>query len=132
MPKKDYFKSASGLDQVDNTRDVNKPLSIATQSALATKNDTLVPGNNIYTLNGQSLLTSGTLVIDKNFVGLPNVIDDDEPNNGVFYCRTSGSWQRVAVPVSFNSLITNSTKLNFLGSVSVNTVNGDETKTSIS
>ena len=51
MPKKNYFKSASGLDQVDNTSDVNKPLSIATQSALATKNDTLVSGNNIYTLN---------------------------------------------------------------------------------
>lgn len=50
MSKKRYLKAVGGLDQVDNTRDIDKPLSSATLSALTTKNDILVSGNNIYIL----------------------------------------------------------------------------------
>ena len=132
MSKKTFLKSVGGLDQVDNTRDVDKPLSSATLSALTTKNDVLVSGTNIHTINGQSLLSAGNLVVDKNFVGLDNVIETDAPNNGVYYCRHNGSWQKITVPVfKDNSMIVNSSKLNFLGSVSVNTVNGDETNIDI-
>ena len=54
-------KTTLGLDQVDNTSDINKPVSNATQLALDEKQDTLVSGTNIKTLSGQSLLGSGDL-----------------------------------------------------------------------
>lgn len=52
-----------GLGNVDNTSDMNKPVSTATTSALAGKQDTLVSGTNIKTLNGNSILGSGDLVL---------------------------------------------------------------------
>lgn len=80
-----------GLSNVDNTSDLNKPISTATQtaldnkadiwdiptltseltndswfitsSALSTKQDTLVSGTNIKTINGTSILWSGDIVI---------------------------------------------------------------------
>lgn len=65
-----------GLGNVSNTSDVNKPISTATQSALnlkvdssslstalSTKQDTLVSATNIKTVNGNSILGSGDLVI---------------------------------------------------------------------
>lgn len=56
-------KSDVGLGSVDNTSDANKPVSTATQTALNAKQDTLVSGTNIKTVNGNSLLGSGNLVI---------------------------------------------------------------------
>lgn len=50
------------LDNVDNTSDANKPVSIATQAALDAKQATLVSGTNLKTVNGNSLLGSGNLV----------------------------------------------------------------------
>lgn len=40
-------KASVGLDKVDNTSDVDKPISKATQTALDAKQDTLTAGNNI-------------------------------------------------------------------------------------
>ena len=60
-------KNAVGLVNVDNTKDINKPISTATQSALNGKQDTLVSGTNIKTLNGNSVLGSGNLNIGINF-----------------------------------------------------------------
>ncbi len=54
-------KNNLGLGNVDNTTDANKPVSIATASALATKQATLVSGSNIKTINGLSVLGSGDL-----------------------------------------------------------------------
>lgn len=52
-----------GLGQVDNTADADKPISTATQNALNAKQDTLVSGANIKTINGESVVGSGDLEI---------------------------------------------------------------------
>lgn len=57
-------KGDVGLGNVNNTSDANKPISTATQNALNQKQNTLVSGTNIKTLNGQSLLGSGNLTAD--------------------------------------------------------------------
>lgn len=51
-------KAQVGLSNVDNTSDANKPVSTATQTALNAKQDTLVSGTNIKTINGSSVLGS--------------------------------------------------------------------------
>lgn len=56
-------KDDIGLSNVDNTSDASKPISTATQTALDAKQDTLVSGTNIKTINGGSVLGSGDLVI---------------------------------------------------------------------
>lgn len=56
-------KSDVGLGNVDNTSDVNKPVSTAQATAIALKQDTLVSGTNIKTINSSSILGSGNLVI---------------------------------------------------------------------
>jgi hypothetical protein len=57
------LKTALALNNVDNTSDANKPVSNATQSALNAKQDTLVSGTNIKTVNGTSVLGSGNISI---------------------------------------------------------------------
>ena len=57
-------KSDVGLSNVDNTSDLAKPISIATQSALNTKQSTLVSGTNIKTVNNKNLLGSGNVHIE--------------------------------------------------------------------
>jgi hypothetical protein len=57
------LKSSLALNNVDNTSDANKPVSSATQSALNAKQDTLVSGTNIKTVNGTSVLGSGNIAI---------------------------------------------------------------------
>jgi len=52
-----------GLGNVNNTSDVNKPVSTATATALSLKQDILVSGTNIKTVNGQSLVGSGDVAI---------------------------------------------------------------------
>ena len=54
-------KSMVGLSNVDNTSDANKPVSTATQTALNLKQDTLVSGTNIKTINSTTLLGSGDI-----------------------------------------------------------------------
>jgi len=61
-------KSDVGLSNVDNTSDVNKPISSATQSALDAKQATLVSGTNIKTINGTSVLGSGDIIISSGGV----------------------------------------------------------------
>ncbi len=56
-------KADVGLSNVDNTADAAKPVSTATQTALDAKQDTLVSATNIKTINGNSLLGSGNLVV---------------------------------------------------------------------
>jgi hypothetical protein len=56
-------KGDVGLSNVDNTADVDKPVSTATQTALNAKQDTLVSGTNIKTINNESILGSGNITI---------------------------------------------------------------------
>lgn len=77
-----FDKAALGLDEVDNTSDYDKPVSQATATALALKQDVLVSALSIKTVNGVSLLDQGDMIVDKEFVGLPNVdntADSDKP-----------------------------------------------------
>lgn len=57
-------KSDVGLGNVDNTSDANKPISTATQTALNAKQDTLVSGTNIKTVNSTTLLGSGNIAVE--------------------------------------------------------------------
>lgn len=76
-------KSAVGLSNVDNTSDASKPISTATQTALNAKQDTLVSGTNIKTLEGQSLLGSGNIDLTKSDVGLGNVDNTSDANKPI-------------------------------------------------
>ena len=76
-------KNAVGLGNVDNTSDANKPVSTATQTALNAKQDTLVSGTTIKTLEGQSLLGSGNIDLTKSDVGLSNVDNTSDANKPV-------------------------------------------------
>jgi hypothetical protein len=62
-------KTQVGLGNVDNTSDDNKPISSATATALSGKQDTLVSGTNIKTLNGNSVLGSGDLTLSGGATG---------------------------------------------------------------
>jgi hypothetical protein len=57
------LKTSLALNNVDNTSDANKPISSATQTALDSKQATLVSGTNIKTVNNTSLLGSGNISI---------------------------------------------------------------------
>jgi hypothetical protein len=64
-----------GLSNVDNTSDLDKPISTATQSALDEKADSTTVDNHIADLNNPHM-------VDKNDVGLGNVdntADLDKP-----------------------------------------------------
>jgi phage-related tail fiber protein len=56
-------KYVVGLDQVDNTSDIAKPVSQATQTALNGKQQVLVSGTNIRTIGGASIIGSGSVTI---------------------------------------------------------------------
>lgn len=53
----------TAFNNVDNTSDLDKPISTATQTALDSKQTTLVSATNIKTINGGSVLGSGDLVV---------------------------------------------------------------------
>jgi len=59
----DLTKSDVGLSNVDNTSDVDKPVSTAQATAIGLKQDTLISGTNIKTVGGSSILGAGNLPI---------------------------------------------------------------------
>lgn len=69
----DITKSDVGLGNVDNTSDLNKPISTATQTALNAKQDTLVSGTNIKTINSTSLVGSGNVAVQDTLVSGTNI-----------------------------------------------------------
>jgi hypothetical protein len=56
-------KGDVGLSNVDNTADTAKPVSTLQQTALNLKQDTLVSGTNIKSINNESILGSGNITI---------------------------------------------------------------------
>jgi hypothetical protein len=56
-------KTDVGLGNVDNTADLDKPISTATQSALDNKQDTLVSSTNIKTINSTTILGTGDFAL---------------------------------------------------------------------
>jgi hypothetical protein len=55
----------NSLNLVDNTADIDKPVSTLQASAIAGRQATLVDGTNISTVNGMSLLDGSPLVIER-------------------------------------------------------------------
>jgi hypothetical protein len=76
-------KAQVGLGNVDNTSDSSKPVSTAQQTALDAKQNTLVSGTNIKTIEGQSLVGSGNIDLTKTDVGLGNVDNTSDTNKPV-------------------------------------------------
>lgn len=66
-------KTQVGLGNVDNTSDANKPVSTATQTALNAKQDTLVSGTTIKTVNSASILGAGDLTVQATLVSGTNI-----------------------------------------------------------
>jgi hypothetical protein len=65
------------LEDVENTADADKPVSTPQQTALNAKQDTLVSGVNISTVNGVSLLGGNALVIARGAVEVPEMDYDN-------------------------------------------------------
>jgi hypothetical protein len=65
----DITKNAVGLGNVDNTSDVNKPVSTATQTALNAKENTITAGTTSQYYRGDKTFQT----LDKTSVGLGNV-----------------------------------------------------------
>ena len=72
-------KSDVGLGNVDNTSDINKPVSTAQAASIATKQATLVSGSNIKTINSNNLLGSG----DISVASLLGFTPENAANKGV-------------------------------------------------
>ncbi len=112
-------KTNLGLNNVDNTSDINKPISTATQTALDTKQDTLPTqtGN-----SGKYLTTNGTSISWGVIDALPSQI-----GNSGKYLTTNGtisSWETLTgVTLTGTETLTNktlttpviNTNLNFSG-----------------
>jgi hypothetical protein len=73
-------KVTTELNLVDNTADADKPISTDTQTALDTKQPTLVSGDNISTINGESILSGSPLVIARGQVEIPLLQYEDRAN----------------------------------------------------
>lgn len=59
-----------GLSNVDDTSDANKPVSTAQATAIGLKQDILISGTNIKSINGDSILGSGNLTLLSTIAGL--------------------------------------------------------------
>jgi len=72
-------KSTVGLSNVDNTSDFNKPISSATQSALNSKENTIVAGTTFQYYRGDKTFQT----LDKVAVGLNNVDNTSDLNKPI-------------------------------------------------
>lgn len=69
----------------------------AREQAVASKQDTLVSGTNIKTINGQTLLGEGNIEIQGGSGGIP-----DAPSDNKLYGRKNGNWSEVIIPSTDN------------------------------
>lgn len=83
-------KSDIGLSNVDNTSDANKPISTATQNALDLKYDASNPANYVNAAGAAAAApvqsvngATGTVVLNKNDVGLGNVDNTSDLNKPI-------------------------------------------------
>lgn len=82
-------------------------LQVASSSDLANKQDTLVSGTNIKTINGQSLLGSGNISIQGSGGGEANIIETVKVN-GTALVPDANKAVDVTVPTQTSQLINNS------------------------
>jgi hypothetical protein len=72
-------KSDVGLSNVDNTSDLNKPISTATQTALNAKENTITAGTTLQYFRGDKTFQT----LDKTAVGLANVDNTSDANKPI-------------------------------------------------
>jgi hypothetical protein len=72
-------KTNLGLNNVDNTSDLNKPISTATQTALNTKENTIAAGTTSQYFRGDKTWQT----LDKTVVGLSNVDNTSDANKPI-------------------------------------------------
>ena len=84
-------------EEASNFSVIHESLSLsdtyATKQALSTKQDALVSGTNIKTVNGQSILGEGDITIEVPEGGIT-----DAPSDGSTYGRNNGAWIKVEMP----------------------------------
>lgn len=73
--------------------DIPDTSSLATKDELSTKQDVLVSGTNIKTVNGESILGEGNITIEVPEGGIT-----DAPSDGSTYGRNNGAWIKVEMP----------------------------------
>lgn len=66
-----------GLNNVNNTSDADKPISLASAAALAGKQSTLESGTSLATVNGVNLLEGGNVVVPRGPTTLNAIAYDD-------------------------------------------------------
>ena len=69
----------------------------AREQAVATKQDTLVSGTNIKTINGQSVLGAGNIAIQGGGSGI-----SDAPSDNKLYGRKNANWSEIIIPSTDN------------------------------
>lgn len=69
----------------------------ARERAVATKQDTLVSGQNIKTINGQSVLGEGNIAIQGGSGGI-----SDAPSDNKLYGRKNSQWTEIVIPSTDN------------------------------
>lgn len=82
-------KADVGLSNADNTSDVNKPISTATQAALNSKQSTLVSGTNLKTVNSNSLIGSGNVDVGTVTSLQPVIFTNTYDTDNTFYSSIS-------------------------------------------
>jgi len=121
-------KAQVGLGNVDNTSDLNKPLSTLATQALLEKQPLLVSGTNIKTINGQSLLGSGNLIITSpvtsvnSQTGAVNLTTDSIPEGGQKYY--SNALVAAYADTVYVKLSTSYTNPSFINSLSFSKLTG--------
>lgn len=78
------YATVSQIPSLDN---------LATKTELNTKQDTLVSGTNIKTVNGVSILGSGNITIETPEGGI-----SDAPQDGKTYGRKNAQWSEITIP----------------------------------
>ena len=88
-------RNVVGLDKVDNTSDLEKPVSVPTQYALSNKQPLLIDGINFKTIGGVSLLGGGTVTVAGDVIanGSPATLNLNLTNTGV----AAGTYNSVTV-----------------------------------
>jgi hypothetical protein len=72
-----FNTAALAISNVDNTADLDKPISTLTSTALAGKQATLVSGVNVSTINGQDITSGTALVVERSATSLNRVSYDN-------------------------------------------------------
>lgn len=90
----DYVTTDSLTSQLANKLDITTAQSTyATKSEIAGKQDALISGETIKTVNGQSIMGAGNILIEAPEGGLT-----DAPADGNYYGRKDNVWSQITIP----------------------------------